>query len=70
MNWEIESGIAPPKKAHRSKYPWEKMEPGQSVKVPDDEAWTRVYSSAMQYAHRKGQEWRGSRHEKRIWRVA
>lgn len=52
--FEIEKGVPIPEITHASKYPFEKMEVGDSFFVEGDEAKNRLYSSASVYSKRHG----------------
>jgi hypothetical protein len=71
--FEIEKGVPPPpSRVQRGygKYPWHKMEPGDSVKIPPD-IWRNAYQSAFKYRERNPEtEWRASKADHRIWRIA
>ncbi len=71
MTYTIESNIPVPEMPPRSKYPWGKLHPGDSILFPDPSTYAKVLNAVYGYARRNG--WkivtRQTEEGLRIWRI-
>lgn len=57
MDFRIESNVPAPAVLPKSKYPFSRMEVGDSFFIPDDKIRDRVYAAANSYGKARGQKY-------------
>ena len=69
QEFKIEKMTPMPSRRERVKYPFDKMEVGDSFSIPDTESYIKLNSAASYYGEKYQKKFSISRLHMRLWRI-